>query len=315
VRPAQFLHRVEAAQSSIWRDDHESDTRFRHQIDMKTVKSRLLSVLLAMTLNFARGDWRFEAETGGFYDSNLSNSDRASDEKDDWAWKTDVRISDGFQLSRDLRLNLAADLNGAVWDRYHAFNEIGGGASAGLRYRFGLGRQAPWILLEDRIGYDGFRESVRNGWNESLRLLGGIAISERVTLEAGYTFQNFAARDNFFDEQGHRGDARVIVDLTSSLQIALGYSYRDGDVIAYAVPPRPDLVLLASERRPVSTFGTDPRYTAYHIQAHTHAVSVSAVYALTKYLSVQLAYEYAATLHDPLHYENHFVDAKLAFAY
>ncbi len=257
----------------------------------------------------------FRCGAGVFYDSNLSNSDRASDVEADWAWKSNLRGGGGFQLSRDLRLNLAADLRGAIWDHFSGFNEIGGGALAGLRYRFGLGRRAPWILLEERIGYDGFQETVRNGWDESLRLRGGIAVSERIALEAGYTLENFAARDNFFDRQGHRGDVRLIGDLTSSVQIALGYSYRDGDIIAYAVPPRPDLVLLAPERRPVSTFGTDPLYTAYPLRARTHAVSVSAAYALTKYFLVQLAYEYAATSHDPLQYENHFVEAKVGFSY
>jgi len=282
---------------------------------IKTVRLIVLSVLLAMTLNFARAEWRVDADTGGFYDSNLSNSDRRSDEKDDWAWKTDVRLADGFQLSRDLRLNLAADLRGELWDRFDAFNEIGAGASAGLRYRFGLGRQAPWILLEERIGYDRFHDSDRSGWDESLRLHGGIAISERIALEAGYIFGNFAAPDDFFDEQGHTANARVIVDLTSSLQVVLGYTYRDGDVISYAVPPRPDILLLTSERRPVTTFGTNPLYIAYRLRSQTNAVSVSAGYALTRYLSVQLAYEYATTSHDPLQYENHLVEAKVAFAY
>jgi hypothetical protein len=282
---------------------------------MKAARSTILSVLLVMTLNFARAEWRLDAETGGFYDSNLSNSDRASDEKDDWAWKTDVRVGNGFQLSRDLRLNLAADLRGQLWDQYDAFNEIGAGASAGLRYRFGFGRQAPWILLEERIRYDRFHETVRSGWDESLRLRGGIAISERIALEAGYIFGNFAAPDDFFDEQGHTANARVIVDLTSSLQIAIGYTYREGNVISYAVPPRPDILLLTSEARRVTTFGTNPLYIAYRLRGQTNAVSVSAGYALTRYLSVQLAYEYAVTSHDPLQYENHLVEAKVAFAY
>jgi hypothetical protein len=282
---------------------------------MKTARVTLLSGLLAMTLNFARAEWRLDMETGGFYDSNLSNSDRASDREYDLAWKTDLRIGNGFQLSRDLRLNVAADLHSAVWDHYDGFNEIGAGTSAGLRYRFGLGRQAPWILLEERIGYDRFHETVRSGLDESLRLRGGIAISERIALEAAYIFGNFVAPDDFFDEQGHTANARVIVDLTSSLQIAIGYTYREGNVISYAVPPRPDILLLTSESRPVTTFGTNPLYTAYRLRGQTNAVSVSAGYALTRYLSVQLAYEYAVTSHDPLQYENHLVEAKLAFAY
>ncbi len=272
-------------------------------------------MLLAVALNCARAELGLDAETGAFYDSNLSNSDRSADEEADWAWKTDVRIGDGFQLSRNLRLNLAADLQGQLWDTYHGFNEVGPGALAGLRYRFGLGRQAPWILLEERIGYDRFQETMRSGWNESLRLSGGIAISERIALEARYIFGNFAAPDNFFDEQGHSAHARVVVDLTSSLQIALGYTYRDGDVISYAVPPRPDILQIASEHRTVTTFGNNPLYTAYRFRGQTNAVSVSAGFVFTRHLSVQLAYEYAVTSHDALQYENHLIEAKVAFVY
>ncbi len=110
-------------------------------------------MLVASTVH---AEWGCEAETGIVYDSNLSNSDRSADVRDDWAWRSDVSVNNGLQLTRDLRLNLGADVRGDVWDRFDAFNTVGVGASAGLRYRFGLGRQAPWIMLEDRFGYDRF---------------------------------------------------------------------------------------------------------------------------------------------------------------
>ena len=109
-------------------------------------------VLLILFSSFARAEWRFEGETGVVYNSNLSNSDRSADIRDDWAWRSDISASNGLQLTRDLRLNLGADVRGELWDRFGAFNTIGPGASTGLRYRFGLGRQAPWVLLEDRFG-------------------------------------------------------------------------------------------------------------------------------------------------------------------
>jgi hypothetical protein len=272
-------------------------------------------LLLALNLSVALADWRLGGETGAFYGSNLSNSDRASDVRDDWAWRSSVRVSNGYQISRNLRLNLAADVRGQVWARFGAFNEIGAGLSAHLRYRFGLGRRAPWIALEERIGYDGFQEMDRSNWDESLTLRGGIVISDWLALEAGYTFEDLAASDDFFDEHSHSANARLILDLTSSLQIALGYGYRDGDVLSYAIPPRPDIVALASELRPVTTFGSSPLYTAYRLQGQTHAISISAGYALTKYISAQVSYQYSTTSHDPLHYENHSVEARIAFAY
>lgn len=282
---------------------------------MKTRSAALLSFLLALPLSDASADWRVNAETGALYDSNLSNSERADDEESDVAWESNVSIGNGFQLSRNLRATLAADLNGLVWDRFAGLNEFGLDGSGELRYRFGLGRQAPWIALIEAFGHDILGESARSRWNETLALRSGIAITERLSAEAGYTFRNSAARDDFFDLQSHGGNARLTVNVTSSLQIALGYTYRDGDVISYAVPPRPDIFEIAGESRPVSTFGDHPRYTAYRINGQTHAISISAGCTVTKNLSVEVSYEYATTSHDPLRYENHSVEAKIAFAY
>lgn len=264
----------------------------------------------------AQANWRFDAETGAFYDSNLSNSDRAADVKDDWAWVTDLRAGNDWQLARDLRLSVTGNLGGEVWDRTYQFDYLALGGSAGLRYRFGLGRQAPWILVEDHLGYKLFDEDVQNGWSNNFRVRGGMALSDRLAIEAGYMFDSFAARDNFYDLQGHNGSARLIFDVTSSLQISLRYNYRYGDVISYAVPPRPDILMVASaEREDISSFGTNPLYTAYRLPASTHSVSVSAGYAVTRYLSLLVSYEYVATVHDPLQYENHLFEAKVAIAY
>lgn len=278
-------------------------------------KRIVLGIFLAATVSVARAEWRLDAETGVVYDSNLSKSDRESDQQADVAWRTNISLAQGLQLTRDLRANVAADLRGNVQGEYDAFNEIGAGVVANLRYRFGLGHTAPWILLENRFGYDRFHETERSGWDELIGFRGGIAVTERVALEAGYAFENFVVPDNFFDVQSHRADFRVIADVTSSLQIALGYIYREGDVISYAVPPRPEIAAIAVEREEVTTFGTNPLYTAYKLPGRTHALSVSVAYVLTKHASIQVGYEYAVTSHDPLRYENHIVEAKVAISY
>lgn len=275
----------------------------------------MLGFALFVILPGARAEWRFDGETAAVYESNLSNSDRDSDVKSDWAWKTELRLENGYQLLRDLRINFGADLRGELWSQWGGFNHIGPGAIVGARYRFGLGRQAPWILLENRIGYDRFQDTPQSGYDETIDLRTGIAIFERVALEAGYTFENYAAPNNFYDQQSHRATGRAIFDVTSSIQVAIGYSYREGDVIAYAVPPRPEIARFAIEREDETIFGSNPLYTAYKFPGRTHAVSISAGYAVNKYLSVQVNYEYAVTSRDPVTYQNHTVEAGIAFAY
>ena len=275
----------------------------------------IMTMALLIMAPWSRGDWRLDGATGFNYESNLSNSDRSSDVQDDFSWETQLQLAHGAQLSRDLRLILGADSRSLLWAHFYGFDEIDTGFSATLRYRFGLGAQSPWISLSERIGYNHFWENFRSGWDESARLRAGITIRPRLTLEAGYTFENLATAGTFFDQQSHRGDLRISYDLTSSLQVGLGYSYRSGDVISYAVPARPDIFAIARVRQNVTTFGSNPAYNAYRLIGRTHAVSAFASYNLGRYLSLELTYEYSQTSRDPLSYENHFVAGKIAFAY
>jgi hypothetical protein len=273
-----------------------------------------LAILVAMVSGAARADWRVDAETGALYDSNLSNSERASDVKDDWAWQSNLRAGNGFQLARDLRLNLGVDLREQVWARFDSFNNLAPGGTASLRYRFGLGRLAPWVLIEDRLGYAFFKEGDRSGVDNKLRIRAGFGITERLSVEAAYTFDDYEARSPFWDLSGNSGAIRLTFDATSSLQLAFGYLYRNGEVISYAIPPSPDFFAHSSARESVNSFGSPP-YTAYRLRGSTNAFSASAGYTITKYISLQVNYEFRKTTDGPLEYVNHLVEAKVAFAY
>ena len=281
---------------------------------VKVVRTIGLAVLLAIALSAARADWRVDAETGAFYDSNLSNSDRASDVKDDWAWQSNLRVGNAFQLARDLRLSIAGDLRAQVWTRFYAFDNVAPGGIASLRYRFGLGRLAPWVSAEDRLAYAFFKEEDRSGLENRFMIRGGFGITERLSVEAAYTFENYAAKDPFWNLSGNSGAIRLTFDVTSSLQVALGYAYRYGDVISYALPPRPDIFALSSARESVNSFGSPP-YTAYRLRGSTNALSASVGYTINKYISLQVNYEFRRTTDGPLEYLNHLVEAKVAFAY
>src|SRR4029077_4586987 len=122
-----------------------------------------------------------------------------------------------------------------------AIASVWAGRRRGSFWGAGLGRQAPWILLEDRFGYDRFHDTPQSGNDNVVNLRGGVALTDRIALEGGYAFESFVAPNDFYDRQLHRADVRMVFDVTSSLQLGLGYSYQEGDVISYAVPPRPDI--------------------------------------------------------------------------
>src|SRR5205085_219098 len=182
----------------------------------------------------------------------------------------------------------------------------------GLRYRFGLGPQAPWVLVEDNVSYAFLRKDERSGLDNRLRVRTGVTITSWLAAEASYAFDHFAAKDEFWDLEGHSGAIRLIFAATSSLQFAIGYAYRNGQVISYARPPRPDIVALTSQREPVGSFGF-PFYTAYHLRGATNEFSASASYTVTRYFSLQVTYDFRDTTDGPLQYVNHIIEAKVVF--
>src|SRR5204862_1804334 len=88
--------------------------------------------------------------------------------------------------------------------------------------------------------YDRFHDTPQSGNDNAVNLRGGVALTDRIALEGGDAFESFVAPNDFYDRQLHRAGARMVFDATSSLQLALCYSYQEGYVISYAVPPRPD---------------------------------------------------------------------------
>ena len=161
----------------------------------------------------------------------------------------DLRVVNGFQVARDLRLNLGVDLREQVWARFDAFNNVAPGGTASLRYRFGLGRLAPWVLIEDHLAYAFFMESNKSDEADGFRIRGGFGITERLSLNFFTRSALQGTKSLLGPERKQRHALATTFDVTSSLQVAFGYLYRNGEVISYAIPPRPDLVALSSAAR------------------------------------------------------------------
>jgi hypothetical protein len=272
-------------------------------------------LLLAVCLPFGvtRATWTFDLRTGVLYDSNVSHSDRAADVEQDIAWTSLLSAGQGFQLTDDLRLTVFAELESNVWSTYHGLSEVRPALAPALRYRFGLGKNAPWIRLEPNIAYADFAESRRSGWDVRPSLRGGFSPAEHFFLEAGYEFEHFDARDVVFQLDGHTFSLRGRIELTSSTMLAIGYSYRTGDVNSSAIPPRPDIIRIADVREFIDTF--DEIYTAYRFPASTHTGSIAISQALGHSIALQLSYQYQHTAHDSLRYINHVAELGLGITF
>lgn len=261
----------------------------------------------------ARQDWVFDFRSGILYQSNVSLSNLSQDALDDAAWRNVITAGQGFQFTDDLRLGVFGEVESEVWGTYDGLNNVRPGLAANLRYRFGLGKNAPWVRLETKQAYADFAERERSGWDFRPGIRAGVSLTERFALEAAYVYEHFAARDIIFDKEAHNASLRGTLEITSSMQIAVGYTYRYGDVNSYAIPPRPDIVRIAEVLGPISTFDT-PR-VAYRFPASTHSGSVAISQSLSRFVALQASYEWQYTSHKFLHYTNHVAGLAVALSF
>jgi len=270
----------------------------------------LTAILLSLAAaRSSSGDWIRDFRVDVSYDDNVSRSNREADERQDVAFRALAHLGRFGQLSDDLRLTLTADFSGEAWERYQDFNNTTAAGTASLRYRFGLGALAPFVRVEGSAGYASFEQSLQDGARYRSAVTFGKRLTERLSLEASYYFDDIDSRVRVFDQEAHHFSLAGSFDLSETTQITAGYELRDGEVISYAVPPRPDIVALANALRHVDTFGGD--YVAYNLDATTHTFSVGVSQAFTRFLALNLRYERQETSRAHLYYINNIFNASV----
>ena len=272
--------------------------------------SDLRRLMLAAALIFvaaadANADWVREFRAEGLYNSNVSRSNREEDRLDDFAFGASVRFGKftHFDSADRLRFTFTLDLDSQAFAEFDDFNNISAGATGSLRYRFGVGASAPFIRVEGGLRWTDFNDELQDGVRSELAVVVGKRIFERLELQAGYVFDHTQTRTSLYDQQGDGFFVRAAFDLTSSTQLTAEYSFRDGEVVSYNVPPRPDLVALANTRLDVNNFGTP--YVAYNLDATTQRGAFGIHQAITRNVGVSVRYELQSTTRDQIDYTSH----------
>ena len=271
------------------------------------------SILLLLGASPAQGDWIRDFRGEVSYEDNLSNSSRAADERDDFSFAGHASFGRFGELTDDLRLTVTADLDARAFARYDDFSSLTIASTAALRYRFGLGAMAPFVRVEATGGYAAFHQSLQSGRRFRTGITAGKRLTERFAIDASYFYEDIGGEIRVFDRFSHAFALNASFDLTERTRLLAGYELRSGEVVSYAVPPRPDIVALANDRRMVDTFGRP--YVAYNFDAITNTLSLGVSQALTQSLSLNARYEWQYTTRSHLSYTNNVLRLSIHAAF
>jgi len=301
-------------------------------LSTSTVSVRIASIALLGSLLLWRSvatcaDWGLDATTGLTRNDNLTNAFESRDLKADTAVTATVAGGVHQQLSTSTGLGVNLVAEGTQYSRYEGLDNLGAGARAQLRTKFGLGPKAPWAAFTARALHRDYRDDLRDGWDYNAGISVGKQLSDRWSVRGSLGYDAFVAdrvsargvpglSTAAYDIDGWTLGAQAAFRLTEADLLSGALSWRDGSVTAVT---HPDLEVLEYSDAAVidGTFSDSNRMIAYRTAAATRTASLTWSHALGRSTSVNLNYTYRSsrTDHGSGTYVSNIVSVVLGYSY
>ncbi|MDB6126185.1 MAG: hypothetical protein JWM35_81 [Verrucomicrobia bacterium] len=244
------------------------------------------------------------------WNSNATNADRGFDEISALLLQAEVDIfPTRIPLGHDDALFLSGGVALEAWPRFDGLDRVTFGPRVGWQHKFGLGALAPVLRFEVSVDVVDARDEERSGLAGSGRLLWRQRLDEATQITISYERIRHHARDELYNQTAGEAAAEISRELDEHWSVAAKAKWRQGDVLSYASPPRPDLVALARDRDTVDVFGKP--LIAYSLDARSLGGSLALTRSLDERTALSFAYEVRVTERSPLRYVNHLVSAAI----
>ena len=240
------------------------------------------------------------------YQDNVSRADHAAD-----------RESDVFaQASAGVEAGRPVGLHGRLWARGEAGVEQAfswadlssarlGGAVGGA-FKWGVGPRAPRVEATVPVDYAWFGDPDRDRWQALPTLTLRKRLTEGSEVDVFIRHEAVDAAARLFDGAAQEGGLTWRWRGEGAWSVFAGYRLRDGDVVAYATPPRPDLVAEA-ELVVVGLDTFDRPMNGYRLDARTHRYQVGVGFAVDELALIEAGYAFQETRADDVRYDDHIL--------
>ena len=272
----------------------------------------LISVVLGLCVGVAvkaDGSVRWQFSTEAVWHDNVTNAARPPDVLSAFQWRTDLRTGLSRALPGGQRLSAQAGLRTEFWPRFERLSVIAPGIAGTWSYKPGLGPHLPVFSAEVEGEWAVAAEKARDGRGGAVRLQVRQRVGTDWLVTAGFERRRFDARSHAFDLTGRKWFGRVERTLGENWLVAVEGQRREGTVVSYSRPPRPDLVAIGKAISFVDTFEQSEPWIAYYFRAHTRSAALEFQRTLGR-SALLLRQEYRHTLHAGPGYHNHLTSLR-----
>lgn len=267
------------------------------------IRPALLAALLAPAA-LAGPAWLPSVGTAAAWNSNLTNANRPADILGALRLDADVSASRRQPLGRDDTLLVTLGARAEAWPRFDGLDRAGAGGRIAWQHKAGLGAFAPAFALEGAGEWMGARESGRAG------LLGLLAISARSRIATHWVARirhehaRNDARAAAHDRTGRETTLSAEWEAATGWRLSSSVALRQGDVLAHATPPRPDILREGRAMGLVTTFDRERPMMSYRLDARSLSWRLESSHQIGPDQTLTFAADYRDTTRGTVTYLN-----------
>jgi hypothetical protein len=269
-------------------------------LTLKHVSTCCLYGVLTLCSLHARSELGFDASGGFAYDDNLSNGFEAEDRKADTAAVVDLSAGLYEPLGASTTLGLSLLVHSDAYFRYTGLSNVGLGARAQLRTKFGLGAKAPWLAIAAQGVYHNYQYDYQDGWQYEAGATLGTQLSERWSLRGIIRYDAYVADQTQpplipnlvgspYDVYGWNFGVQTTFLATAADRLSLSYTWRTGTVTSVTQPDE-EILEYSDRAAPDPVFGSGG--IAYRINANTQTIGVAWSHTLGRRTAINFLYAY-----------------------
>lgn len=262
----------------------------------------LFAYFLVGSLTASDGERRGDSRI--VWHGNVTNSDRPADRVAALQWQNEFTAGTRWLLPGSNRARAGWHLRADLWPRFQGLDAISAGADLSLSRKLGLGSSVP-VLAASVAGEEVFvRESARSGHSGKLTLQAQQRLGSAWQFVAGVEWEKYQARGLAFNRAGREYFLRAELQASPVWWLSAELRTRNGTVVSYTSPPRPDLVTAGKVLTLLDTFERAHPLLAYYFPAETISGAVELTRVLDPRTTAFLRFEYGDTTHNALRYLN-----------
>jgi len=271
---------------------------------MKILIPSLLSFLFVSTVAHSNNsqwvEWIIDAEASYALTNNLNYSAFDNDEREDYKFNITGVFGRFYQLNSQTRLHALVELNAQKYQDFDLLNSISTAADIGIRYKFGVGHNIPYLQLKmkyqstsvesSRWDNDLLQTSIELGkhFSDSFSVAGNFEFNSKDGVP--WTAIVPELSNQVFDQNYWRASIFADYIIEENWLVSLSYTRRDGDFASACTAENIEKVWLTEQVKAITSddvFGG----CIYRLDGTSNSYSSSLSFAVNNHSAIHLFYE------------------------